>query len=54
MLASCELPHFPLNGQTLLDKAVMPGITGGAPRPIMLQRDHGKVWYRKLVLTPAK
>jgi hypothetical protein len=50
-----------LNGQTLLDKAEMPGITGGAldsnesaPGPIMLQGDHGKVWYRNLVLTPAK
>ncbi|MGH9844272.1 MAG: family 16 glycoside hydrolase [Blastocatellia bacterium] len=50
-----------LNGQTLLDKAEMPGITGGAldsdegaPGPIMLQGDHGKVRYRNLALTPAK
>jgi hypothetical protein len=50
-----------LNGQTLLDKQEMPGITGGAldsdegaPGPIMLQGDHGKVWYRNLALTPAK
>ncbi len=50
-----------LNGQTLLDKEEMPGITGGAldsnegaPGPIMLQGDHGKVWFKNIVLTPAK
>jgi len=50
-----------LNGQTLIDKEEMPGITGGAldsaegtPGPIMLQGDHGKVWFRNIVLTPAK
>lgn len=50
-----------LNGQPLLDKQEMPGITGGAldsnegaPGPIMFQGDHGKVWYRNVVLTPRK
>jgi hypothetical protein len=50
-----------LNGQTLIDKEEIPGITGGAldsaegtPGPIMLQGDHGKVWFRNIVLTPAK
>jgi hypothetical protein len=50
-----------LNGQTVIDKEEAPGITGGAldsaegtPGPIMLQGDHGKVWFRNVVLTPAK
>jgi hypothetical protein len=50
-----------LNGQTVIDKEEMPGITGGAldsaegePGPIMLQGDHGKVWFRNVTLTPAK
>ncbi|HEY6403538.1 MAG TPA: DUF1080 domain-containing protein [Blastocatellia bacterium] len=50
-----------LNGQTVIDKEEIPGITGGAldsaegtPGPIMLQGDHGKVWYRNIVLTPAE
>ena len=50
-----------LNGQTVIDKEEIPGITGGAldsaeetPGPIMLQGDHGKVWFRNVVLTPAK
>src|SRR5215813_2135249 len=50
-----------LNGQTLIDNEEIPGITGGAldsaegtPGPIMLQGDHGKVWFRNVVLTPAK
>lgn len=44
-----------LNDQPLIDKQEIPGITGGAfdsdegaPGPIMLQGDHGKVWYRTL------
>ena len=48
-----------LNGQKLHDNAVIEGITGGAldaneiePGPIMLQGDHGKVWFRKVVVTP--
>jgi len=50
-----------LNGQTVIDKEEIPGITGGAldsaeekPGPIMLQGDHGKIWFRSIVLTPAK
>jgi hypothetical protein len=50
-----------LNGQTLIDKEEMPGITGGAldsdegaPGPIMLQGDHGKLWVKNIVVTTAK
>lgn len=50
-----------LNGQTVVDKQEIPGITGGAldsdeaaPGPLMLQGDHGKVSFRNIVLTPAK
>src|SRR6266545_3255915 len=50
-----------LNDQTVIDKEEIPGITGGAldsaeeaPGPIMLQGDHGKVWFRNVVLTHAK
>ncbi len=50
-----------LNGQTIIDKQEIPGITGGAlesdeaaPGPLMLQGDHGKVSFRNIVLTPAK
>ena len=48
-----------LNGQKLHDNSKIPGITGGAldaketePGPIMIQGDHEKVWYRKVVVTP--
>ncbi len=48
------------NGQQVIDRQVIPGITGGAidsdegaPGPIMLQGDHGQVEFRKLILTPA-
>jgi hypothetical protein len=48
-----------LNGQKVHDNAQIQAITGGAldanetePGPIMLQGDHGKVWYRKVVVTP--
>jgi 3-keto-disaccharide hydrolase len=50
-----------LNGTTIIDNDEIPGITGaaldsdeGTPGPLMLQGDYGKVWYRKIVLTPAK
>jgi hypothetical protein len=50
-----------LNGQTIIDKQEIPGITGGAldsdeaaAGPIMLQGDHGKVSFRNIVLTPVK
>jgi Domain of Unknown Function (DUF1080) len=49
-----------LNDRTIIDDAEIPGITGGAlnsdegsPGPLMLQGDHGKVSFRKVVLTPA-
>jgi hypothetical protein len=48
-----------LNGQKVHDNAVIEGITGGAldvkeleSGPIMLQGDHGKVSFRKVVVTP--
>ena len=50
-----------LNGQKVHDNAAIEGITGGAldanelePGPIMLQGDHGKVMFRKVVVTPIK
>jgi len=49
-----------LNGETVIDDAVLGGITGGAldpfesrPGPLMLQGDHGKIWFRNIVVTPA-
>jgi hypothetical protein len=48
-----------LNGQKVQDNSVIEGITGGAldanetePGPIMLQGDHGKVSFRKVIVTP--
>ncbi|MGH9161876.1 MAG: 3-keto-disaccharide hydrolase [Vicinamibacteraceae bacterium] len=48
-----------LNGQTVHDNAAIQAITGGAldadeaaPGPIMLQGDHGKVWFRRVTVTP--
>lgn len=48
-----------LNGKKVHDNAVIEGITGGAldanelePGPIMLQGDHGKVAFRKVIVTP--
>jgi hypothetical protein len=48
-----------LNGQKVHDNAVIEGITGGAldaretePGPIMLQGDHGKVMFRRVIVTP--
>jgi hypothetical protein len=50
-----------LNGTTIIDNEVIPGITGGAldsnegtPGPIMIQGDHGKISYKNLVLTPGQ
>jgi hypothetical protein len=50
-----------LNDQVIIDNQEIPGITGGAlnsnegtPGPIFLQGDHGKVSFRKIVITPAK
>ena len=49
-----------VNGETTIDGQLIDGITGGAldanetgPGPIMLQGDHGAVYYRNIVLTPA-
>ena len=49
-----------LNGSTIIHDAEIPGITGGAldsnedkPGPIMLQGDHGKISFRKIVVTPS-
>jgi hypothetical protein len=49
------------NGQTIIFKQEIPGITGGAinsdegaPGPIMLQGDHGLIEYRNIIITPAK
>jgi hypothetical protein len=48
-----------LNGQRVHDNAVIDGITGGAldanetaPGPLMLQGDHGRVSFRRVVVTP--
>jgi hypothetical protein len=50
-----------LNDKTIIDNVEIPGITGGAldsnegePGPIMLQGDHEKIYYRNIVVTPAK
>jgi len=49
-----------LNGQEIITRQAIPGITGGAlesdeaaPGPIILQGDHGPVEFRKLILTPS-
>ncbi len=50
-----------LNGERVIDRQAIPGITGGAldsdegaPGPILLQGDHGPIDFRNLVLTPAE
>jgi hypothetical protein len=50
-----------LNGEQVIDRQAIPGITGGAldsdegePGPIMLQGDHGIVEFRNLALTPGQ
>jgi hypothetical protein len=50
-----------LNGERVIDRQTIPGITGGAldsdeasPGPILLQGDHGPIDFRKLTLTPAR
>lgn len=50
-----------LNGERLIDRQTIPGITGGAldsdeaaPGPILLQGDHGPITFRKVTLTPAR
>ncbi len=48
------------NGVRIIDNVEIEGITGGAldsnehePGPIYLQGDHGRIEYRKIVITPA-
>jgi hypothetical protein len=48
-----------LNGKRIHDNALLPAMTGGAldndelaPGPIMIQGDHSRVSFRKLVVTP--
>jgi hypothetical protein len=48
-----------LNGQKVHDNQIIDGVTGGAldsdetkPGPVMLQGDHGRVWFRKVTVTP--
>lgn len=50
-----------LNGATIIDSEIIPGITGGAldsteaePGPLMLQGDHGKISFRNISITPAQ
>ena len=50
-----------LNDERIIDRQIIPGITGGAldsdeaqPGPILIQGDHGPVEFRKLTLTPGK
>ena len=49
-----------LNGERIIDRQTIPGITGGAldcdegsPGPILLQGDHGPIEFRKVTVTPA-
>jgi hypothetical protein len=49
-----------LNGERVIDRQAIPGITGGAldsdegaPGPVLLQGDHGPIEFRKLTLTPG-
>jgi hypothetical protein len=49
------------NGETVIDRQTIPGITGGAldcdegsPGPLMLQGDHGSIEFRNITLTPAQ
>jgi hypothetical protein len=50
-----------LNGERIIDRQAIPGITGGAldsdegaPGPVLLQGDHGPIDFRKVTLTPAE
>jgi hypothetical protein len=49
------------NGERIIDRQTIPGITGGAldsdeatPGPILVQGDHGPIDFRNLTITPAK
>jgi hypothetical protein len=48
-----------LNGTRVHDNELIEGLTGGAldsdegsAGPILLQGDHGRVWFRKVTVTP--
>jgi hypothetical protein len=50
-----------LNGELVIDRQRIPGITGGAldsnegaPGPLFLQGDHGPIDFRKITVTPAR
>jgi hypothetical protein len=49
-----------LNGERIIDRQAIPGITGGAldsdegsPGPVLLQGDHGPIEFRKLTIIPG-
>lgn len=50
-----------LNGEPIIERQAIPGITGGAldsnegqPGPIMIQGDHGVVEFKELTITPGE
>lgn len=50
-----------LNGERVIDRQTIPGITGGAldsdessPGPLFVQGDHGPIEFRRLTVTPAR
>jgi hypothetical protein len=50
-----------LNGERVIDRQTIPGITGGAldsdegsPGPILIQGDHGPIEFRKVTVTPGR
>jgi Domain of Unknown Function (DUF1080) len=50
-----------LNGEAVIERQTIPGITGGAldgdeeqPGPLLIQGDHGPVEFRNLIITPAE
>jgi hypothetical protein len=50
-----------LNGETIIERQAIPGITGGAldsregePGPLMIQGDHGPVEFQEILITPAR
>ena len=50
-----------LNGQKVHDNAEIQAITGAAidadelaPGPILVQGDHARVWFRKIIVTPIQ
>jgi hypothetical protein len=50
-----------LNGERVIDRQAIPGITGGAldsdegsPGPVMVQGDHGPIEFRKLTVAAGQ